>query len=236
MIKVFYQNNLLARKAVQTEAKKFVANTQGEVFSFEEADFNKVSFDELANLQNLFGEPNAVILYGFLSDADNRKIFEKNSELLKSSSNLFCFAEESILATFLTKLQKLKVEVEEFGTKGDGKPKVDFNIFSLGDALGKRDKKELWLKLMQAYKNNVSAEEIAGTLFWQIKSMIIALNYSASQSGLNPFVFSKSSSYSKNFSAEELKNLAGSIVKIYHQARMGKIEMENGLERLVLLL
>jgi hypothetical protein len=49
-----------------------------------------------------------------------------------------------------------------------------FNPFKMADALATKDKKNLWLLLQEARQNGLVAEEIIGTLWWQLKAMRLA--------------------------------------------------------------
>src|SRR5690606_36911869 len=53
-----------------------------------------------------------------------------------------------------------------------GRP--DFNIFTITDAVGARDKRRAWVLYMQALAAGFSAEEVFFKIVWQVKSMLIA--------------------------------------------------------------
>jgi len=113
--------------------------------------------------------------------------------------------------------------------------KTDFNIFSLGDALGKRDRKNLWILYEKAIASGISPEEIHGTLFWQVKSMILSKSAKdAEEAVLKPYVFKKSNSYAKNFTSEELFAISSKLVDIYHEARRGVHDFGIALELFIL--
>ena len=95
--------------------------------------------------------------------------------------------------------------------------------------------KDAWVLLQKALDTGGVPEEIHGMLFWQVKSMILAVSSkTAGEAGLNPFVFRKSLSFAKNFTEEELKNLSARLVSIYHDARRGGDELAIALEKFVL--
>jgi DNA polymerase III delta subunit len=113
--------------------------------------------------------------------------------------------------------------------------KKDFNIFALADAFGVRDSMKAWGIYRQAIEKGIEVESIAGTLFWQIKSMIIARNAkSASEAGLSPFVFSKSKRHASNYSMDELRKLIENLVVVYHDGHRGVVNMELEIERTLL--
>ena len=49
-----------------------------------------------------------------------------------------------------------------------------FNVFGMAESLSKKDKRMLWVQLQEAYRAGLSAEEIIGTLWWQLKSLRLA--------------------------------------------------------------
>lgn len=113
--------------------------------------------------------------------------------------------------------------------------KKDFNIFTLADALGARDSFKAWTIYRQALENGVEAESIVGTLFWQVKSMVLAAKgKSAAEAGLNPFVYSKSKRYAANFSDGELRRLLKELIVLYHEGHRGMVDLEIGMERVLL--
>ena len=90
-----------------------------------------------------------------------------------------------------------------------------FDIFSLANALGKRDKKGLWVLYQKAKLNNIADEQIHGILFWKVKSMILSAGRGA-------------------YSQDELKKLSNSLVNLYHDTRRGVHEMDSAMERFIL--
>ncbi len=109
--------------------------------------------------------------------------------------------------------------------------KSEFNIFALADALGSRDSFKAWSLYRQAIDNGIESENIIGTLFWQAKSMVVAArSKSATESGLSPFVFSKSKKYAGNYSVVELSALVSRLVTIYHDGHRGMGDMELAVE------
>lgn len=169
---------------------------------------NTVAKDELPSLLDLMGESdNVFIIVEGKVNADLKKSFEKYAEKIVISDNA-----ETV-----------------------GGFKKEFNIFSLADALGNRDNFKSWTIYREALENGNEPESIVGTLFWQVKSIILAANStSAVQAGLSPFVYSKSKKYSEKYSKEELKNLAEKLIVLYHDGHRGLCNMELEIEQLLL--
>ena len=98
-----------------------------------------------------------------------------------------------------------------------------------------RDPKKLWTLYRKAIISGLAPEQIHGVLWWQMKSVAMAINAkNADEAGLKPFVFSKAKRASDKFSKEEVENILSKLLSIYHNSRMGKINMEYGLESFVL--
>ncbi|MBI1974550.1 MAG: hypothetical protein HYS51_01715 [Candidatus Zambryskibacteria bacterium] len=128
-------------------------------------------------------------------------------------------------------------ETEESESLPLDKKGREFNIFAFTDAVGARKKKNAWLFYQEALLAGVSAEEIFFKLFWQTKSMLLALKTkSAAEADMKPFPYSKAKSFLKNFSSSELINLQTSLVVDYHKARRGEGEIETLVEKILLKL
>ena len=113
----------------------------------------------------------------------------------------------------------------------------EFNIFALTDALGARKKKEAWILYQKALAAGMSAEEVFFKLFWQVKSMLIALKTrSVEETDMKAFPYAKAKGFLKNFKPGELENLSEGLVLGYYQARRGKGEIETLVEKILLSL
>ena len=113
----------------------------------------------------------------------------------------------------------------------------EFNIFTLTDALGARDKKQAWILYQKALLAGVSPEEIFFKLFWQVKSMLtVSKVKDIRETDMKPFTFNKSKSFLKNFKDGELEKLSESLVTGFILARRGEGEIETLIEKLLLKL
>ena len=203
-----------------------------------EASQQPIQLDELVGSQGLF-EKKYIVLFDrvFENKETKEQMLEKRKELAESP-HIFIFLEGKIDKASLTKLEKVAAKVQEFAAVSAA-PKFGaagkFNIFAMSDALGTRDKKQLWFLYQKAVMNGLVAEEIHGTLFWAVKSMLLAVNSkTAGESGLNPFVYQKSVGFARNFSQDELAKMSGALVRMYHDAHRGEVDFDGALERWVL--
>ncbi len=111
----------------------------------------------------------------------------------------------------------------------------DFNIFSLTDAVGARNKKEAWVLYQKALASGMVAEEIFYRIVWIIKSMLIASQTkSFEETEMKEFPYQKAKGYAKNFSKEELEDLSEKLVVGYHNARRGVGEIDGLIEKTLL--
>ncbi len=240
MIYFFYGEN-------QPEKKKAL----GELFEsqgFKDANshfliggdnWSESNIEELASSSGLFAAKNAIVLENILENKEARNFIFEKIELLKDSGNIFVFLEVKAPKELLSVLEKEAESIMSFEPEEVAVGGREFNIFSLADAFGKRDKKEAWIIFQKALSAEVAAEEMQGILFWQIKSMILSKDKKADEAsmketGLNPYVFKKSAAYSKNFTDRELKNLSSGITALYHDAHRGLLDLNIGLEKFIL--
>ena len=196
--------------------------------------FEEQPLEFLVAGQGLF-ESKYIVFYDNLFES--KEIKEKVVDALEeiaASENVFIFLEKELDKKTLTKFQKHATKIQNF-EETKKKEKVAFNPFGISDALVSRDKKRLWMLLLEAKKKGSAAEEIHGIIWWQVKSLKLAIDSKdAAESGLSPFVFSKAKAGVKNFDEKELATLAHELVTMYHDAHRGTVDLWNEMEKLVL--
>lgn len=201
-------------------------------------NFSEEKLEELLGSGGLFQNAYIVVLDNLFQDEKAADaILVKLSEI-EESQNIFIVLETNLTKAILTKLEKKSAKTQTFAlsTKLE-KKKPEFSVFTLSDALGARDKKKLWTLFIGAKQAGVSSEEIHPILLWQIKAMLGAVGgSSALEAGLNPFVYTKAKSFSKNFRKDELGTLSRSLIDMYHEVRRGLIDFDIALERWILSL
>jgi len=186
------------------------------------------SLREAVGASSLFG---GTITYLLDTPSLSAEFQAELKDLLKdiaNSTHIFVVIEGVLLAPDKKSFQKHTEDFSYFESAKEEK----FNVFAMGDALLKRDKKTLWLLLQKAKLAGLPSEAIAGTLWWQIKSMLlVARTSSAAQSGLHSFVYEKTKKSLQVFSLAEIENLAYSLLTIYHQGHAGETEFDLALEQ-----
>ena len=223
-----------ADKAKQMSEAMLKKQPDAARFRLDSDNFSRPELQELMGGQGLFSSKYIVDLRRVLEDDEIKKEALSLIKELQESPNIFIWVEGVVKAADLKKIEKYSEKVQEFSSSLEKTKKPDFNIFSLGDALGERSKKNLWTGYLDAL-NYFAPEEIHGTLFWQLKSMLLTTKIpSAKEAGLKPFVFNKAKVFAKNYSQEELEKMSSDLISISHDARRGKHDFKIALERFCL--
>lgn len=190
--------------------------------------------DELTQTQGLFENKQIIFMDRTLENKDVREVMLEKIDAVAESPNIFIFFEGKLTKEILKKLEKRAEKITEYESTEE-KKKEGGSFFHLADALGSRDKKSLWVGLREAFDNDAVAEEVHGILFWQAKSLALASKTaSASEAGLNPFVYGKAKRYVSNFKKGEIDALVSKLVHMYHRAHRGEVDFEIELEKLAL--
>lgn len=112
-----------------------------------------------------------------------------------------------------------------------------FNVFTLTDAFGRRDRKNSWIIYQKALSAGLSAEEVFFKIMWQIKSMLLAYKTKdVGETDMKPFPYSKAKSFLKNFKIQEIEKFSEDLVVGYHKARRGEGDIESMVEKVLLSL
>ncbi len=198
---------------------------------------------ELAGGQALFSNKYIVSLYKTFDNKENKELILKNIKEFAGSDNIFIFAEGKMDKASIAKIEKNAEKVQEF-VKPDKilnkkeklaliGEKIDF--FEFADALGRKDKRGLWVLYQDALSEQVPAEEVHGIFFWQVKSMLLAKKCkTAEEAKMKPFPFQKAQEYSRNYKDGELENLSSKLISMYHEAHRGNEDFFIALEKFIL--
>ena len=190
--------------------------------------------EELTQSQGLFENKQIVFMDRTLENKDVREIILEKIDAIAESPNIFIFFEGKLTKEVLKKLEKKAEKVTEYILDTET-PKESSNFFALADALGSRDKKKLWTLYRDAIDHDAVPEEIHGILFWQAKSLALASKTSsASESGLNPFVYGKAKRFLSNWKVDEIDMMLSNLVHMYHKAHRGEVDFEIELEKFTL--
>lgn len=204
-----------------------------EIFQVTPENREEYPIESLVGSQGLFEQKYIVVFDQLFGDRDTKEELLAALKDMQSAEHVFVFLEGKLDKKTLTKFEKYAEKVEEHTALEEKKER--FNTFALADALGKRDRKELWMLYQRAKGENIADEELHGLLFWQVKSMLLASkSASAKEAGLNPFVFQKATRFLKNYTEAELRALSTKLVSLSHDARRGIHDLDVALERFIL--
>ena len=148
-----------------------------------------------------------------------------------ASSNTFIVIEKNLLVPIKKPLTTAGAILKEHKASATDR----FNVFALADALARKDKKTLWLLLQRAMQSGLAAEEIIGTLWWQLKTLrVAAVTNSATEAGMKDYPYNKAKRSLQNFASGELTSLSHSLLQVYHAGHAGEVPLNEALELWVL--
>ena len=135
-----------------------------------------------------------------------------------------------------------ELEKMSLGCKEKTPPqKQTINIFKLTDAIAEKNKIAAWIVMQKLLLQGENEEQIFWKIFWQIKNLACVKPYEKTpietigeKIKLHPFVLKKTVAAAKKFSVEDLERLAKKMAEIYQNNRFNKIELNIGLEQLIL--
>ncbi len=208
-------------------------NSSVEKVVIEGYEWSAARLEELIGARSLFGGT-LIISLSFVSEEEHQSDFFKDRlPDCAVSLNTFIFLEGKLSLPLLTTFKKYAEEVTE--SKLPERAKEKFNVFSLADALGRRDRRGLWTLFVEALRRGIAAEQIHGTLFWQVKMLLLSSGAeSAREAGVGEFPFSNAKRFLKNFSRDDLLRLSSNLIALYHDARRGRHDFNIALEKFVL--
>jgi len=206
-----------------------------QVYYFDDGDLMGAELDALIGAQGLFVERHIVVLKQPFAKKETKEIVLDRLQRFKESENVVILAEGKLLATEKKKIEKHAQKVERYDEVK--KEEQKFNVFALGDALGKKSKRELWTLYMQALRSGVEVESVHGTLHWTARALLTASNSnSPEEAGQKPFVYQKYRRYGANFKEGELLECSRELIALYHDSRRGRGELKTSLEHWILSL
>ena len=184
---------------------------------FQELKWENLPVDELLSLastQTMFGGEQIFVLSGAIN-SERQEEFLAIAKELAQSPNTFIFEEEKLLKGPTTALEKAGAEIVIEKKPASAAKERGFDPFGLTFAFAARDRKKLWLGLMQAFKSGEKAEAVAGLLNWKVRQEL---------------------ERATGAKKEQLINLSRQLVYMYHDSHRGAGDLELLLERFALRL
>lgn len=136
----------------------------------EELKWEAITQDELRSLASttaLFGGTSTFVLVGALYGERGEEFLDV-ADALVESPHTFIFEEEKLLKAETDALTKVgaKIEIQKAEKKA-----FAFDQYGVAAALGSKDKKKLWLGLMQSFRAGEKPEAVAGLMAWKARQM-----------------------------------------------------------------
>ncbi len=233
MLHLFYGNDTIT---VRQKAHDFTAAEEKKgmkVEHIEVENYVEGVFSDIVGAVSLFGEKTLYIIDTLSGKTEMYDALIENLEAFASSDNTFVVIEGALLAPQKKKFQKHAETMEEYKAVATEL----FNVFSMADSLARKDKKTLWLQLQDARHTGLKTEAIIGTLWWQLKSMRLAkATNNAKEAGMKDFSYNKAKRALSIFKDGELETLSKSLLTVYHDGHLGKVDTDIALERWMLTL
>lgn len=136
----------------------------------EELKWAQLTSEELVSLAStdaLFGGNQTFVLEGALN-SERGEEFVDLLEVFAESPHTFVFVEEKLLKAETEALTKVGAKIEIVKAE---KKEYRFDNFGVAEALGKKDKKNLWLALMASWRAGEKPEAVAGLMAWKARQM-----------------------------------------------------------------
>ncbi len=197
---------------------------------FDESSFSVPALREELETPSLFGDTKKIALLYVLGihGSDVLSFLESYT-----GAHDIVIREHALPVALDKRLRALGAVIEE-GAVHASQPS-SFNVWSLTDAILARDKKNAWLLYREAIENGSAPEELSGIVWWQVKSMLLALREEQPKD-MKPFVLQKTRRGLQKYSADEVSSLARRLVTAVHEPRRGKGKSDEWLEALILSL
>lgn len=238
MIYLFYGHNHTKNqeKAQSLVTSLLAKKPDASYFKLNQEQFNSATLEELLESVALFQAKYIVQGNRLFENKDYSEYLEEHIQRIKKSPHVFIFTEEKLSAPLL---KKLKTHAEKVVEQKKETPKREFDqgLFALTDSFGARDRKRTWKILHESYLKGATPEEVFNILVWQLKTLLISRRVSQGEAlslGVKPFPYKKAKGFSQNYTEDELKNLLEKFTKLFHESRLGKRDLDLGLEYLVL--
>jgi DNA polymerase III delta subunit len=242
MLYIYYGtiNNALEKSGDMVRALQ-KKSADAYVLRFSEENIHTLS--DMLREQGLFKQQYIISIPATASDAVREEVIARAGELAAAphvvvvTLGVLSVKEEEALKMVATKMQKCE---EELGHKKSAAKKSANNVrerspFALADALYAKDKKKLFLELAHARAFGARGEEVAGQLFWAIKSIVIASSTAtAVEAGMKPYPYDKARRALQVWTPEKARACMVSVALAQSSAYEDGVSVMNALELLVL--
>lgn len=179
--------------------------------------------------QGMFQPEIVLIIDRPLDTADGKEYMLEHAGMFNESKTKVFIIQSELDIPTRKKLEKHGEIVEfEIAKKAEV---VAPNAFALVDAVQAGDKKRAWIVYRQLITAGVSAEEVHGALAWAARGVVLASKTkTADEAGMKPYPYGKAKDVARKLSPGIAEAQSGELVRLYHDARMGRGTLEDLLE------
>jgi DNA polymerase III delta subunit len=231
MLHLYYGTDTTAIRQRAFAAVDTLVTPGVQVTRLESSNFSVGMMANLLGATSLFGGTELYVLDTPSENSDFFREVASATAAMAESNNIFVIIEGALLAAERKEFEKHAAVCTEVKRP----PQAQFDPFKMAEALSKKDKKSLWVLLQEAQQAGVSAEEIIGILWWQLKTLrVAAVTATADEAKMKSYPYDKAKRALRNFLPGELEKLAFELLRVYHDGHSGVRDINEGLEAWVL--
>ncbi len=232
MINLYFGSDTVATRLAAMEYVAARVDAGARIERIEPSDWSESLLSEMLGAVSLFGE---VTVYVVDTPSEDEVFFEAltaSAKELVAGSNTVVVIEKTFTAPQKKKWTTAGAELFEYTAAAAGDT---FDVFKMAEAVLNRDKKSLWVLYATAKERGLSAEELIGTLWWQMKTLrLAATTSSAVEAGMKDYPYNKAKRALRNFKPGEIEKLSHDLLAVYHDGHGGVRDIDLALEEWVL--
>jgi hypothetical protein len=225
MLYLFVGDDIVRAKAEAAKRAK-----EREVVRFGEGGEPFANVGGYLEQQGMFAPALTLILDRPLDTEEGRVLmFEHGDELVAASADVFAILPD--VSALDKKRLPSKAKIESFDESHHRDDTPAPNSFALTDAVQAGDKKRAWILYRQLLASGASPEELHGVLSWSARSVVLASKTkSAEEAGMKSFPYTKAKQVARRLKPGEAEAHSAELVRLYHDARSGRGDLEDLLE------
>lgn len=234
MLELYFGTDTTAVRGAAMAAVARLVSTGARLERLEPERWSVGTLAEIIGSTSLFGEVTVYVVDTPSSDEVWNSVLVKALKELAVSANPVVVIEGGLLAAEKKRYEAVAARMEEFQKVATD---TRFDPFILAEALITKDKKTLWILLQKAFASGLSAEEIIGTLWWQLKTIRLTMvTKTAAEAGVKDYPYNKAKRALTVYKPEDIVLVSRRLLTVYHEGHAGIKDISIGLEEWVLSL
>lgn len=238
MIKFYIgEDTYSARKSLRKEVEAVRKESPYSLYvRFDETSFDPRNVHDAFSGGGMFNPWNILIFEDISEHEDGDSFYENTLPQFIDTEHRVYIREKKLTKKILEKFKDKAAILEFIPSK---KKEIVQNNFAIADAIGAKDKKNIWVEFEKARRSGRAIEELHGTIFWAFKSLYICRTMEKEEalaSGMKEYTFRTYKNYSKNYLVHDLERILTKMKEMYHDAHRGGGDLGIALERLLLSL